>query len=374
MAGLYVHIPFCRDSCNYCDFHFSISTTGIRPMLKAINREIAAEKSFLDREGLSTIYFGGGTPSILQPADIAMLLDTIRSNYAIGTNPEITLEANPDDLSPQYLDALKNLGINRLSIGIQSFSDKDLVLMNRRHDARQARKSIESARKAGFDNYSLDLIYGLPGQSLEKWKKNLDIILEIKPPHLAAYHLSYEAGTVLDYRRRKNKLKPAGESTSIDQYKLLTLSMENGGYEHYEISNFALHGKISRHNSAYWKGEKYLGVGPSAHSYNGQSRRWNISKNASYIRGIANHQKVYEEEFLDAKSQLHDYLLTSLRTKWGADLTIILNEWGRKNHDHILANAEPYIYSGKMLNVQGKLILSGEGMFIADHIISELFI
>lgn len=342
--------------------------------MEAINREILEEKNFLKGEKLSTIYLGGGTPSVLDPKDIILLFKTIRNNYLIDNEAEITLEANPDDLNQEYLSVLKDQGINRLSIGIQSFNDEDLVLMNRRHTARQAINSVEMSKKAGFENFSLDLIYGLPGMNMKKWEKNLDVALDLYPPHLAAYHLSYEPGTVLDYRRMKNRIIPVNESSSFDQYIILTDRMERNGYKHYEISNFALPGKISRHNSAYWTGEKYLGIGPSAHSFDGQSRRWNTSKNSSYIRGIANQRKVYDEESLDVKSRLHDYLMTSLRTSWGADLTYIEKNWGSEYSDHIKQKAGPFIPSGKIIDEQDKLILSKEGMFIADHIIAELFL
>lgn len=343
-------------------------------MQEAIKKEIITEKDFLEGESLATIYFGGGTPSVLAPEDIALLLETIRQNYSVDINPEITLEANPDDLTTDYLTALKNHGINRLSIGVQSFHDEDLVLMNRKHNSMQAIACVELAVNAGIDNFSLDLIYGMPEMSNDKWEKNLEIAMNLNPPHLAAYHLSYEPGTVLDYLRKKKKITPVNENKSLDHYNILTELMENKGYEHYEISNFALPGAISKHNSAYWKGEKYLGVGPSAHSYNGQSRRWNISKNTSYIRGIMNEQKVYDEEILDEVSHLHDYLLTSLRTMWGADLLYLKHKWGAEYYDHVLQKAQSYIQTGKVLNIEGKLMLTSEGMFIADHIISELFL
>lgn len=374
MAGLYIHIPFCRDACNYCDFHFSISLGNMNSMLEAINKEIASEKDFLGGEKLATIYFGGGTPSVLNPGQIGFILETIRKNYPVDSQAEITLEANPDDLNQKYLTALIRHGINRLSIGIQSFHDEDLVFMNRRHDSRQAMNCVELAIKTGFDKLNLDLIYGLPGMSNRKWEKNLDIAMNFNPPHLACYHLSYEAGTVLDYRRRKRKVKPMNENSSMDHFKILTERMEREGYEHYEISNFALPGCISQHNSAYWKGEKYLGVGPSAHSYNGEVRRWNMSRNSSYIRGISNKQRVYEDEILDKESSMHDYLMTSLRTMWGTDLKHLKNKWGEEYYEHVLLRAKPFIQTGKLLNDEGKLILSREGMFIADHIISALFI
>lgn len=374
VAGLYIHIPYCRDACNYCDFHFSISAGNLGYMLNAIKKELNTEKNFLGEEELTTIYFGGGTPSLLSPDDIALLLDAVEENYTVDNQAEITLEANPDDLNQNYLMALKQLKINRLSIGIQSFNDEDLLAMNRRHDSLQARHCIELAQKAGFNNLSLDLIYGLPGMSKRKWENNLEVAMGFNPPHLATYHLSYEDGTVLDYKRRKRKVKPVNETRSLEHYMLLTEFMEKMGYEHYEISNFALPGRISKHNSGYWKGIKYLGVGPSAHSYDGHVRRWNMSKNSSYIRGIQEGSRIYDEEHLDPVSRLHEYLMTSLRTMWGTDLNYLKNEWGEDYYDHVMVRAEPFILSGRIMNVAGKLILTREGMFIADHIIAELFL
>lgn len=374
MAGLYIHIPFCRDACNYCDFHFSISLSHLGPMLKAINKEIKAEKDFLRGEEIDTIYMGGGTPSVMKPGQIEQIFKTIRENYSVREHAEITLEANPDDLNPAYLSSLRQTGINRLSIGIQSFHDDDLEFMNRRHDSGQSKACLEYANKAGFNNVNLDLIYGLPGMSNEKWIENLETALAFRPSHLAAYHLGYEAGTILDYRSRKKKFIPLDENKSLDHYNILIERMRSKGYQHYEISNFALAGCISRHNSAYWKAGKYLGFGPSAHSFNGSTRRWNISGNASYINGISKGIRVSEEELLDANARFHDYLLTSLRTMWGVDTEHIRNEWGEDYYGHILKQAAPYVKSGKILNIKGKLILTSEGMFLADHIIRELFL
>jgi oxygen-independent coproporphyrinogen-3 oxidase len=343
-------------------------------MLKALEKEIISEKQFIKGETLATIYMGGGTPSLLTLLQVERLLSVIRKNYEVDKNAEITLEANPDDISREYLNGLLQIGINRLSMGIQSFHDEDLAFMNRLHDSSQSKLSIEMALDAGFDNLSLDLIYGLPGMGNDRWDENLKTALSFRLPHIAAYHLSYETGTVLEYRRKKKKVIPVDENRSLEHFYILTDRMETHGYEHYEISNFALPGGISKHNSAYWKGEKYLGVGPSAHSYNGQVRRWNMSKNSSYIRGIMKGYNVYDEEYLDNVNRLHDYLMTSLRTMWGADLKYIKTEWGTEYFNHVMKKAGPFIRSGKILNVEGKFILTREGMFIADHIIGELFL
>ncbi|MFC2111841.1 radical SAM family heme chaperone HemW [Bacteroidota bacterium] len=374
MAGLYIHIPFCRDACTYCDFHFSISLNQLEPMLQAINKEIITERDYLEGEELETIYLGGGTPSLLTQKQIEKLFTTIRANYSVNEKAEITLEANPDDLDPGYLSSLRKSGINRLSIGIQSFFDEDLELMNRRHTSSQSKKCLESAYSEGFNNLNLDLIYGMPGMSIKKWQDNLKTALEFKPKHIAAYHLTYEPGTELDYRRSKNRVIPVDENRSYDHYSLLVEIMETSGYEHYEISNFALPGYFSKHNSAYWKGEKYLGIGPSAHSYNGLGRRWNIAKNASYIRGIKEGNSIYKGEFLEKKDRFHDYLMTSLRTSWGVDMLYLRKEWGDEYCEHILKQSVPYVQNGKIVLSGDKLILSTEGMFIADHILREMFI
>ncbi len=374
MAGLYIHIPFCRDACSYCDFHFSVSLAQMGPVLKAIGKELASERDFLQGEELETIYLGGGTPSVLKPVQLESIFRTIRTNYRVQPDAEITLEANPDDLDTAYLAILRETGINRLSIGIQSFHEEDLELMNRRHDSTQAHSCLESAAAAGFENLSLDLIYGFPGLTDSKWRKNLKTVLEYRPVHLAAYHLSYEPGSVLEYRRKKGRIVPLDEETSFGHYTTLVEEMNKHGYRHYEISNFALPGFISRHNSGYWMGKKYLGVGPSAHSYNGRIRRWNMAKNASYVRGILKGEKVYEEEQLEEKSGFHDYLMTSLRTCWGADTAYIRDEWGKEYQEHILKQSLAFIRSGKMIRKKYKLILTTEGMFLADHILRKLFL
>jgi len=343
-------------------------------MMKAIQKEIYSRKEFLGGEPLDTIYLGGGTPSLLSSDQLYSLFHMIRDNYDIRSDPEITLEGNPEDLEPKYLEDLLKIGINRLSIGIQSFFDCDLDFMNRRHGKDQSFYCLEIIKKSGFRNINIDLIYGVPGLSTEKWVENLDIVSNFAPTHIAAYHLTYEAGTVLDYRRLQKRFDTQGEQKSLEQYRLMVKKLENKGYEHYEISNFAQPGYISRHNSAYWKGEKYLGVGPSAHSFNGRIRRWNISKNASYIKFVNQGSVYHEQEELDRDSRFHDYLVTSLRTTWGADLEYIQREYGQAYAGHCLQQAKQFLQSGRLILDGSKLILSKEGMFIADHIITALFL
>jgi oxygen-independent coproporphyrinogen-3 oxidase len=373
MAGIYVHIPFCREACSYCDFHFSIALGQKGPMLDAIGKEITRERDYLEGESLNTIYFGGGTPSLLSIGDIRQILGLISEYYKVNPNTEITLEANPDDLNKDYIRQLAESPVNRLSIGIQSFFDEDLEWMNRRHDSKQAMNCLDNLREEGFDNFNIDLIYGLPGQSIQRWQENLKIAVKLKPPHIAAYHLSYEAGTRLFYQRKKNRIEETDEKVSLDQFNLLSEKLETAGYEHYEISNFALPGKISRHNTSYWKEEKYLGAGPSAHSYNGRTRRWNISRNASYIRGINSGSKVYEEETLGIREKYHDYIMTSLRTSWGIRPKEIGERFGPGFSKHAEKKAEKHIRSGMIVFSSGRLKLSKAGRFIANQIITDLF-
>jgi oxygen-independent coproporphyrinogen-3 oxidase len=343
-------------------------------MMNAIKKEISSRKEFLGGEPLDTIYLGGGTPSLLSADQLISLFGTIRDNYQIIPDPEITLEANPEDLEPQYLEDLLKIGINRLSIGIQSFHDDDLRFMNRRHGKIQSHYCMEITREAGFKNMNLDLIYGVPGLTMGKWAENLDISIDFSPAHISAYHITYEAGTVLDYRRLKNRFKIQDEQKSLEQYKMMVEKLEGKGYEHYEISNFALPGYISRHNSAYWRGKKYLGAGPSAHSFNGRVRRWNIAKNTSYINFVNQGSVYHEQEKLDNNSRFHDYLVTSLRTIWGADLEYIHREYGQAYAGHCLHQAKPFLRSGRMIKNGPKLILSTDGMFISDHIIAAMFL
>lgn len=374
MAGIYIHIPFCRKACHYCDFHFSISLDQLPKMLKALEKEISMRRDYLQGEILETVYLGGGTPSLLTFRQLESLFRVIRDHYQISRDPEITMEGNPDDLSLPYMQALLDLGINRLSIGIQSFHEDDLVFMNRSHGTKQSHRCLEMARKAGYQNLNIDLIYGLPGLSMDKWKKNLDIATGYFPEHIAAYHLTYEKGTVLDYRRRKKRFSLPEEQISFDQYELLTDQLQHKGYMHYEISNFALPGHISLHNSAYWKGGKYLGAGPSAHSFNGNTRRWNLARNASYIKNVLDGIVYYESEELDTNTRYHDYVMTSLRTMWGIDLEHISKAFGQNYKDHCVKEAGPFVQRGKMNKDGNRLFLSKEGMFIADHITESLFL
>ena len=342
-------------------------------MLSAIQEELSLRKDEIEGGKLKTLYIGGGTPSVLSRGQVHELLQCVRIHYTLDDDAEITLEANPDDLDMEYLKAIKLAGVNRLSIGIQSFHDSDLNLLNRTHNGRQAILCIENASLAGFDNLNIDLIYGLPGSNLKKWKENLEQATRLLPGHISAYHLSYESGTVLDHRKNKKRIIAIGENESLEQFNMLLDHLEQYGYRHYEISNFALDNYISRHNMAYWTGEKYLGFGPSAHSYYGHSRRWNLDRNAGYIRALQEGKVYYEQEILDKKAQYHDYLITNLRTSRGVDLKFILRKWGKRYYRHFIQHTEAFLRSGKLLKNGNIVILSREGMFISDYIILDLF-
>ena len=348
MAGVYIHIPFCRQACRYCDFHFTVSLSQKNEIIKAIGKEIILRSDYTAGEEIKTIYFGGGTPSVLEPGEIQFLLDIIRKQN-ICDDLEISFEANPDDLTEGFLKSLASLGINRLSIGVQSFFEEDLALMRRSHNVKQAYDSIERACVLGFGNISIDLIYGIPGMDLKRWEKNIRIAMAFGIPHISAYHLTYEAGTVFDHWRKKGRLMPVQEEESINQFRSLRKMTGEFGYEHYEISNFAKEGYISQHNVNYWKQVSYIGVGPSAHSYNGYSRRWNISSNKKYYEGIMNDTIFYEEETLSEDNLYNEYIMTSLRTIWGVDGDYILQKFGKKRSGHFNGNIRKYIDNGTVV-------------------------
>jgi oxygen-independent coproporphyrinogen-3 oxidase len=336
--------------------------------------EIIKRKDWLAGERIDTIYFGGGTPSFVKKELISILLDVIRQNFMITADPEITLEANPEDLNPEYLRPLKKDGINRLSIGIQSFFDDDLKLMNRVHSAEQGRRSIKAARDAGFNNINIDLIYGFHGLSDKKWTANIGTAIDFHVEHLSAYHLTYEPSTVLYYMKTKKKIFEIDENESLKQFSELCAMMKNAGYMHYEISNFARDGYYSRHNSGYWKQVPYLGIGPSAHSFKGKTRQWNIARNVSYIRNIAENREFFETEELDTKTRYHDYVMTTIRTMWGTNVKDIFSEFGQEFYDHFIKSAGGCIASGDLVRKNDIYYLTDKGMLISDFIIKKLFI
>ena len=372
MAGIYIHIPFCRKACNYCNFHFSTSGKNIHEMVQAICREAAIRKDYV-HENVSTIYFGGGTPSLLMIQDCKLLLDTMAALFDIATDAEITLETNPDDITPEKLTAWKHAGINRLSIGIQSFFEEDLQWMNRAHNATQALASIQMAQASGFDNITIDLIYGTPTLTDEQWAHNVQTAIGLKIPHLSCYALTVEPKTALDKLITAKKMPPVDPEKQSRHFELLMQWMQQAGYEHYEISNFAKPGLRSKHNSSYWQGKQYLGLGPSAHSFNGRSRQWNIANNALYLKSIDGGIVPYEIEELTPVQQLNEYIMTSLRTMEGLSLEHVKKGWGEPTANEILKSAARYVAEGKATIQNDILTLTPEGKLFADGIAAELF-
>lgn len=372
MAGLYIHIPFCAKRCLYCDFFSNTEMKYKTPYLDALIREMEQRKAHLEGERLETIYFGGGTPSQLAPADFERLFEAIYRHFDAGDCREITLEANPDDMTPAYAAAIARLPFNRISMGVQSFAEADLAFLNRRHTARQAIEAVENCRAAGIDNLSIDLIYGLPGQTEAGWEANLRQALALGVPHLSAYHLIYEEGTALYKLKEAGKVQPVAEETSLRFFNLLIDRLTAAGYLHYEISNFARPGSLSQHNSAYWTGKKYLGLGPSAHSYNRKERQWNVASLPAYLKGIAAGQPDVEKEPLDARTRYNDYIITGLRTMWGIDLAFIQTEFGREMRLYGERQAAAFVGQGLLRRRDDTLVLSREGIFVSDGIMSDL--
>jgi oxygen-independent coproporphyrinogen-3 oxidase len=374
MAGIYLHIPFCRQACHYCNFHFSTSLQGMNDFVPALLKEMERRSDYLGGAAVETVYFGGGTPSLLDPAELHGVLDRLKRSFVLEPDSEITLEANPDDMTErQKLKAWRSAGINRLSIGIQSFHDADLRWMNRAHDAAQAAESIRLAKDEGFDNISIDLIYGGPTLPDDHWKHNVAEAIRLRVPHLSCYALTVEPRTALEKLIRGHRKADVSPEDQARQLLLLMDWMDRAGYEHYEISNFALPGHRSRHNSAYWKGTPYLGLGPSAHSFDGYSREWNISNNARYIAALAGGAlPVAEKEVLTPVQQLNEYIMISLRTMEGIDLPTVSRRFGPGAADALERRAARHIQSGLMIRTE-KLVLTKEGKLLADGIAADLF-
>lgn len=372
MAGIYLHIPFCKRRCIYCDFFSTTQNEKKKSYIAALCNEIGQRLPYLQGETIRTIYIGGGTPSQLAPKDFEQIFNSIFSHYTVDSKAEITLEANPDDLSIDYIKDLRNLPFNRLSMGIQTFNEDILQILNRRHTGIQALKAYENCRTAGFNNISIDLIYGLPGESTSIWEKDLQTATSLKPEHISAYHLIYEEGTPLWKLREEHKVQETNEELSLQFFSMLIDHLTDNGYEHYEISNFAQPEMYSRHNSSYWTGEKYLGCGPSAHSYDGESREWNVASLDKYISGINSGQRVYEKEILDSTTRYNDFIITSLRTCWGLSLKKLESQFGNQLYNYCMRLAQPYITQGKLQIIDNRLILSRKGIFISDSIMSDL--
>jgi oxygen-independent coproporphyrinogen-3 oxidase len=372
MSGIYIHIPFCKQACHYCDFHFSTSMGKKDAMVNAICKELELRKSEFEDERVETIYFGGGTPSVLQTNEIELILNSVRTNYTIIDNPEITLEANPDDLSEEKIVQLAASSINRLSIGIQSFFEEDLKLMNRAHNAAEAEKSLQLARQH-FDNISIDLIYGMPNMSLARWKENIDKALGYGIPHISSYALTVEPKTALAKFVEKGLVSPASDEEAQEHFNLLNETLLDAGFDCYEISNFGKPGYYSKNNSAYWQQKKYIGIGPSAHSFDGVRRGWNINNNPKYIKSIEQDILPMEVEVLSATDKYNEYIMTGLRTIWGVSLSRIAAEFGPKFKEYALLQADKFIEEHLLYLDDETLKTTKKGMFLADGIAADLF-
>lgn len=372
MAGLYIHVPFCAKRCLYCDFFSNTEMKYKEPYVTALIRELEIRKDYIGNEPLETIYFGGGTPSQLQATDFERIFDAIQRLFDTSGCKEVTLEANPDDMTPEYVTGLRRFPFNRISMGVQSFKAEDLRFLNRRHDREQALRAVELCKENDLANISIDLIYGLPGQTLKEWESNLDVAIRLDIPHISAYHLIYEEGTALYKLKEAGKISPVEEEVSVSLFTSLIDQLTANGYLHYEISNFARPGMISRHNSSYWTGKKYLGAGPSAHSYNGESRQWNVSSLPAYIRGIESGSPEIEVEELDINTRYNDFIITGLRTMWGVNLTEIQGQFGNDKLIYCQKQAALYLKQGLLIEKDATLTLSRNGIFISDSIMSDL--
>ena len=373
MAGIYIHIPFCKQRCRYCSFFSSTSYGEKKHYIDALCKEIETRSDYLNDSNIETIYFGGGTPSTLSEKDFTKIFATIESRYKICKEAEITMEGNPDDLSDEYLAMLRNQPFNRISMGVQSFNDAILKTLGRRHDAARAIKAYESARTAGFDNISIDLMFALPGSNAESWTKDLETAIALQPEHISAYNLTYEEGTQLYRAMQQGTIVPLDEDGNIEQFTMLIDRLTAAGYKHYEISNFALPGRESRHNSSYWHNIPYLGCGAAAHSYNGTSRRWNIADIPLYIKGIEHGNGDYEEEILSENERYNDTLLTRLRTSDGLPLKWMEENFSEKLNRYMLKNAKKHIDAGTLtITDKDSIRLTKKGIFISDAIIRDL--
>lgn len=369
MAGIYLHIPFCKQACHYCNFHFSTSLQYRAEVVAAIGRELELQQDYLNGEALESIYFGGGTPSLLQPEELDFLFTKIAELHEIHPDAEITLEANPDDLQEERLAYLRASRINRLSIGIQSFSDADLQFMNRAHNAGEAGRCIDLAHRYGFENLTVDLIYGTPTMSDAQWAENVQKVLAYEVPHLSCYCLTVEPRTALDHFVKTGQAKPVDEEQAERQLLYLMEQLEEAGYEHYEISNFARPGHYAVHNSAYWLGKPYLGVGPGAHSYNGESRQWNVANNTKYRKALAEDRIPFEREVLTPEQRYNEYVLTRLRTSWG----VVPKELPEEYRNYFLKQIQTYLAAEQVKLENGAYLLTKTGKLLADRIAMELF-
>ena len=372
MSGIYIHIPFCKQACHYCDFHFSTSLKKKDEMVLALAKEIEMRKNEFQNEIVETIYFGGGTPSILEIEDLNFLIGVVYSNYKVVENPEITVEANPDDLSKERIIELSNIRINRLSIGIQSFFEDDLKMMNRAHNSDEARNCLEFATQY-FDNISIDLIYGIPGMSNDKWLANIEKALSFNIPHISSYALTIEPKTALHKFIQKGIIPQPDDEVAQEHFQILVDKLSVHNFIHYELSNFAKENYFSKNNSSYWLGKKYIGIGPSAHSYDGEKRGWNVSNNTLYLKSIQENKLPLETEILSKTDRYNEYIMTGLRTIWGISLDRIENEFGKTYLDYLNQQAAKYIEDHLLFVDENVLRTTKKGKFLSDGIASDLF-
>ena len=378
MSGIYIHIPFCKQACHYCDFHFSTNLKKKDEMVLALAKEIELRKNEFKDEIVETIYFGGGTPSILQIADLRFLIDEVYKNYKVVENPEITVEANPDDLTETRIIELSKNKVNRLSIGIQSFFEDDLKMMNRAHNVEEAKKCLEIATQY-FDNISIDLIYGIPEMSNEKWLQNIETALSFGVPHISSYALTVEPKTALHSFIQKGIIPQPDDEVAQEHFHILVDRLSENGFIHYELSNFGKENYFSKNNSSYWLGKKYIGIGPSAHSYDGKNRGWNVSNNSLYIKSIQENKLPIEIETLTKTDCYNEYVMTGLRTIWGVSLERIEQEFGKSYLDYLLNQSKKHIEQSllefvKSSEVETVLKTTKKGKFLSDGIASDLFL
>jgi len=371
MSGIYIHIPFCKQACHYCDFHFSTSTKKKGQLVEMLSRELKLRKNEIP--GLiQTIYFGGGTPSLLSVEELELIFESINQNFEVSNSAEITLEANPDDLSEEVLKVLNDSPVNRLSIGVQSFFEADLKLMNRAHNATEALESLKLAKRY-FDNISIDLIYGIPGQSDKQWIENLEIALELDIPHISSYALTVEPKTALETFIKKGKIQPVTDEKFRKHFDILVRKLTTAGFEHYEFSNYGKPGFHSENNMAYWLGKAYLGIGPSAHSYNGKIRSWNVANNALYISALAENKILQQQEVLSLTDSYNEYIMTRLRTKFGVNSEDIHRNFGKLYEQHFIKEAQIFLENGQIEKRDSEFHISEKGKFLSDGIAAELF-
>ncbi|WP_234859549.1 radical SAM family heme chaperone HemW [Aquimarina aquimarini] len=373
MSGIYIHIPFCKQACHYCDFHFSTSMKRKDDVITAICNEIVLRKSEIPSHTIiKTIYFGGGTPTVLSIDELQLIINTIYTYYKIAKDAEITIEANPDDLTEEKIKSLAKSNVNRLSIGIQSFFEEDLKMMNRAHNAKEAKKSLSIATQY-FDNISIDLIYGIPNMSIDRWKQNIQLALDFKIPHISCYALTVEPKTALPKLIEKGKIPSIDDHLAQKHFITLIDTLENEGFVHYELSNFGKPGYFSKNNTAYWQGKQYLGIGPSAHSFNGQQRSWNISNNIKYSNTLQQNKLPREIENLTITDRYNEYIMTGLRTIWGVSLQKIEKEFGDQYKQYLLKQIQKFIDKGLLSLEKGNLLVTKKGKFLSDGISSDLF-